>query len=104
MCPSSKVELAQCSWCRATTTLRNVQPVAGWLPGRPRVACDRCGRIGMRCRTAAFSGHCNGLAREQGMFSSQLCAGCTKSVFDFGKTSAAWTLVGVVVGLLRPRR
>ena len=82
-----------------TTSLRQRQPNGGFLPRRDRFACDRCGRLGSRCRTGAI-GYCNRLARAD----RQLCPTCTKSIFDFGKTSAAWTLVGVVVGLIRGRK
>ena len=82
------------------TTLRHVQPNGSWIPRRTRYACDRCGRIGSRCRTGSFGGYCNGLARDD----RQLCAGCTKALVDFGKTSAAWTLVGLVVSWIRPKK
>ena len=104
VCPSCKVELAICNWCMDMTTLRQAQPQDSWIPERQRYTCDRCGRLGARCRTNVIGGYCNALARADGRFGRQLCAGCTKSIFDFSKTGAAWTLIGLVVGLLRGRK
>ena len=104
VCPSCKVELAQCAWCMDTTSLREVKPatgIAALFGARDRYACDRCGRLGARCRTGILGGYCNGLARAEGSRGRQLCASCTKSVFDSGKTIAAWTLIGLVGSRLK---
>jgi hypothetical protein len=103
VCPACKTDLAVCAWCSDITSLRNVQPAVG-LFGRARFACDRCNRLGVRCRTGTLGGYCNGLARAEGRFGRQLCASCTKSVFDAGKTIAAWTLIGLVGRRLGPRK
>ena len=101
VCPSCKTELAVCAWCRDITSLRNVQPKRSSV-FRDRYACDKCGRFGVRCRTGLLGGYCNGLARSEGrIFGHQLCANCTKSVFDAGKTVAAWTLIALVGSRLK---
>ena len=105
VCPSCKVELAQCAWCMDITSLRHLQPASGLLAslfgGRDRYACDRCNRLGARCRASVLGSYCNGLARAEGRFGRQLCQGCTKSVFESGKTVAAWTLIGIVGSRLK---
>jgi len=103
VCPSCKTELAQCAWCRDVTSLGTIDETRGRF-GRERYVCDRCGRLGQRCRTLLIGGYCNGLARAEGRlgFGRQLCASCTRSMFDAAKTVAAWTLIGLVGSRLRP--
>jgi hypothetical protein len=103
VCPACKTDLALCGFCRALTTLT---PAAGEPPRfqRPRFVCDKCGRLGVRCRTALLGGYCNGLARPSWGLGGQVCPQCTHAVFDAAKTVAAWTLIGVVSSRLRPRR
>jgi hypothetical protein len=99
VCPTCKVELGVCAWCRAVTTLRNVQPSVGWIPTSTRYACDRCGRLGARCRTSMMGSYCNALARADIRFGLQVCPVCRKAVMD--RTISALTLVGLAGGLLK---
>lgn len=102
VCPGCRVDLAICAWCRDLTSLNVAEPARG--THRPRIKCDRCAKMGARCRTGSLGGYCNNLARVEGKFGKQLCAVCTHSLFDAGKTVAAWTLIGLVGSKLRPRR
>lgn len=102
VCPACKTELALCSFCRDLTTLETMEESKSrW--GRRRYVCDKCGRVGARCRTALVGGYCNGLARADGRLGHQLCAGCTSAVLGAAKTVAAWTLIGALGSRLRPR-
>ncbi len=102
VCPSCKVELGVCAWCRDLTSINVAEPARG--PRRARIRCDRCARLGVRCRTGLLGGYCNGLAQGEGRIGRQLCVTCTHSMFEAGKTVADWTLMGIVGSRLRPRR
>ena len=109
VCPGCQRELAFCSSCRDVTTLeaepteapasrvgRAVEKVQ-----RARYRCDRCKRLGVRCRTAQVGGACNGLARAEGRLPDQLCARCSQRVWDVSKQVATWTLLGLVGSRIR---
>src|SRR5262245_61152896 len=101
VCPSCKIAIAQCAWCRDLTSVTPVEPARG--AHRERIKCDKCGRLGAKCRTGLLGGYCSGLTQAEGKIGRQFCAPCTAGLYNAGKTVAAWTLIGLIAGRLRPR-
>jgi hypothetical protein len=100
ICAGCKTPLAQCPWCRELTSLATM--TQGSFLRRELYSCDRCSRPGVKCRTWTMGGYCNGLARGEGR-GKQLCANCTSAFLSATKTIAAWTLMGIIGNMLRPR-
>jgi hypothetical protein len=104
--PSCRAELAFCSHCRDVTTYTFVAHADGRF-ARDRWRCDRCERLGVKCRTWLMGGYCNGLARaaqDGNGWDKQLCANCTDRVSEASRTIVSWSLIGALGSMIRPRR